>query len=68
VPCGSPVTTHLDLSSWICLSKRDFCSYDVAHILFMGGNVVEIAEDDIEVDSFSLEDVPPFGLRISLWG
>jgi len=59
MPGNIPVPAHLYLSSWICLSKRDPCSSDVAHILLRRGNVVEIAEDNIKVDHLSLEDMLP---------
>jgi hypothetical protein len=52
----------LDLSRRICFSKRYLRSSDATHILFRRGNVVEITEDDVKVDCFSLEDVFPFGL------
>jgi len=55
MPYNILVTTCLDFSSWICFSKRNFCSSDASHILLRRGSVVEIAEDDIEVDSLSLE-------------
>lgn len=67
VPRDSPVSTRLDLSNWICLSKRNLCSSDASHILFRRGNVVQVAEDDIEVDRFSLEDMFPLGVGKSLW-
>jgi hypothetical protein len=58
----------LDLSSWICLSKRYLCSTDASHILFRRGNVVEVAEDDIKTDCFTFEDVFPLGFGEPLRG
>jgi hypothetical protein len=39
IPGGGPVATCLDLSCWICASKRDLCS-DAANILLRRGNRV----------------------------
>ena len=62
MPSDSPVATHLDLSCRICFSKRYLCSSDATHILFKRGNMMQAAEDDVKVDSFSFED--PFPLRL----
>jgi len=62
------VAACLNLSSWICFSKRDLCSTDVSHILFRRGNVMEVTEDDIEVDCLALEDSFPLRIGESLGG
>lgn len=59
VPGSGPVTTRLDLLCQICASKRDLCSSDMDNIL-LGGNMVEIAKDDVKVNGFSTKDVSPF--------
>ena len=68
MPGDISVPTHLHLSSWICFSKTDFCSSNVAHIILRRGNVVEITEDDIEVDCLSLEHMLPLGFWEATWG